>query len=883
MTGIPLVKQAGNDLLEREEPLRRLAEAFARSAAGQGRIIALGAEAGAGKTALIERFIADHAQIARTYWGACENLSTPEILLPLRDIARASGNAFAVGGDPISAFEGLLRLLSGGSKCPVLVVEDIHWADTATLDLIRFIGRRIARIRALLLITYRDEEVDVRSPLRTLLGELPAGSVERMSLAPLSQGAVSVLAARQGRNGAQLFAVTAGNPFLVTEALAVDGDLPSDSVRDATLARASRLSEEASAVLDAVSIFPRHAETALIAELVKYSIDDGLDECIDKGMLSLDGAILRFRHELARRAIEVSIPPTLQRAMHQKVVDVLRHRSDARPNEIAHHAERAGDIASLLLYAQLAGEAAVRAAASREAAAHFETMLRHRDGLKPELVVDVLELHAEQAYLAGGADRAMISMAEAASLRRRAGNMLALGRNLTRLTRFAWMCGRRAEAENFVRESIAVLETAPPGPELAWAYSHQSQLDMLASRMDSAIVWGERALELARRLGEQEIIVHALGNVGSATVDHLRSGKCPQLEQSFELAVANRFHDHVERASCNLTCTYFWRRDYQVSLSWIARGVDYATALELNHWEGYLRGWRAMIKLDRGQWDEAEDEAREICSRVFSADVYRFPALIALARLRIRRGDQDADTPLETAQRLAEVMMELQRSVYVAITLAEGEWLETAPPGETAGRRLLREVHELARERKALWAIEDTALWLHALGESVTGTESFAAPFREHVQGQWREAATGWKALGRPYDEALALSYGDESAQRQALEIFDRLGAVPAATRMRRQLRSKGARAVPRGPIAPTRANLAGLTRRQTQVLELLDDGLSNTEIATHLCIAPKTAEHHVAAIMARFDSPSRKAATDTARKLGLLGRPKIRGLPREN
>jgi len=873
MNDLRQMRDAAIDLLERDEQLRRLGDAFALACEGRGRIIAIAAEAGAGKTALTEQFVADHAQVARMYWGACENLSTPEVLLPLRDIARASGESFDLGADHIRSFESLLRLLSNGAKPSLLVIEDVHWADTATLDLIRFLGRRIARIRALILITYRDEEVDARSPVRNLLGEAPAGNVERMTLSPLSLAAVTSLAAKRGRRGEELFALTAGNPFLVTEALAVDGDVPTDAVRDSTLARASRLPDIARVVLDAVSIFPRRAETAVVADLVKGAIDAGLDACVEKGMLSLEGGILQFRHELARRAIEASIAPARRRVLHQKVVDVLKRRSDARASEIAHHAERAADVAALLKFAHRAGEEAARAGAPREAAAHFAAVLRHRDALAPVVVVGVLEHYAEQAYLMGGADIAVISMTEAAELRRRANDTLGLGRDLTRLTRFAWMCGRRAEAERFVEEAIAVLQTAPPGPELAWAYSHQSQLDMLASRMDTAITWGERALELATRLGQKEIIIHALGNIGSAKADD-GSGNCVELEQSFELAVAGKYHDHVERASCNLTCTHYWRRDYRAALEYIDRGVSYASALELTHWEGYLRGWRTMVRLDQGDWAGAEEEAQEICSRTYAADVYRFPALITLARLRVRRGDQDAETPLEAARRVSASMAELQRTVYIAMTVAERAWLESsvATPATEEARSLLREVHTLAEERHSHWVAEDSALWLCILGEPVAGTATLATPFREHCEGRWHEAAAGWRALGRPYEEALALSGGDDAAQRQALEIFDRLGAVPAAARLRRQMRAGGARAVPRGPIRVTRANSAGLTRRQVQVLGLVDEGLSNTEIASRLFISSKTAEHHVAAIMARLEAPTRQEAAATARQRGLLG-----------
>jgi DNA-binding CsgD family transcriptional regulator/tetratricopeptide (TPR) repeat protein len=794
------------------------------------------------------------------------------VLLPLRDIARASGETFDAGADHIQAFESLLRLLSGGSKPALLVIEDVHWADTATLDLIRFLARRIARVRALILITYRDEEVDSRSPVRNVLGEAPAGSVERMALAPLSLAAVTRLAATHGRHGEALFALTAGNAFLVTEALAVEGDMPTDAVRDSTLARASRLAAPARVVLDAVSIFPRRAETAVVADLVKGAIDAGLDECVEKGMLSLEGGILHFRHELARRAIEASIAPARRRALHQKVVDVLKRRSDARASEIAHHAERAGDAAAVLKFARRAGEEAARAGAPREAAAHFAAVLRHREALDSSQLVEALEHHAEQAYLMGAADLAMVSMTEAAELRRRAHDTLGLGRDLSRLTRYAWMCGRRAEAEVFVEEAIAVLQTASPGPELAWAYSHQSQLDMLAFRMGSAITWGERALELATRLQQKEIIIHALGNIGSARADD-GSIDLSELEQSFELAVAGRYHDHVERASCNLTCTSYWRRDYRSALDYIERGVAYATALELTHWEGYLRGWRSMVRFDQGDWTGAEEEALEINRRTYAADVYRFPALITLARLRLRRGDPDAETPLEEARRLSAAMAELQRSVYVAVVTAESAWLESpGAPTRDEAKGQLRAVHALAVAAGSLWVIEDCALWLSILGEKTTGTERFGTPFREHCEGRWQEAAVGWRSLGCPYEEALALSNADEAAQRQALEIFDHLGAAPAAARLRRQMRAAGARAIPRGPIALTRANAAGLTRRQVQVLGLVDEGLSNTEIAERLCISAKTAEHHVSAIMARLEAATRQEAAAAGRQRGLLG-----------
>jgi DNA-binding CsgD family transcriptional regulator len=422
-----------------------------------------------------------------------------------------------------------------------------------------------------------------------------------------------------------------------------------------------------------------------------------------------------------------------------------------------------------------------------------------------------------------------------------------------------------------VQESIEVLQAEPAGAELAWAYSHQSQLDMLAFRLDSAIDWGEKALTLARQLDQREIVVHALGNVGSARAERDDRESCAELEHAFDLALAGDYHDHVQRAACNLTCIYYWRRDYSASLAQIDRGVCYAVARELPHWEAYLRGWRAMIRVDRGEWAAAEEEAQELSSRLSIGDAYRFPALIALARLRLRRGDSDAALPLEAAGQLSATLSELQRMIYVAATRAERLWLSADMPDVAADIAMLRQLYETAQARQTTWIVECAALWRYQLGDRDFPTDRLSAPFRDHCESDWRAAAAGWLALGHPYEQALALSQGDEAAQREALDIWDRLGAIPAATRLRRLMRINGATSIPRGPIADTRSNLAGLTRRQTHVLQLVGEGMTNAEIAARLCISGKTAEHHVSAIMARLGAASRREAVTAARKLGAL------------
>jgi DNA-binding CsgD family transcriptional regulator len=304
----------------------------------------------------------------------------------------------------------------------------------------------------------------------------------------------------------------------------------------------------------------------------------------------------------------------------------------------------------------------------------------------------------------------------------------------------------------------------------------------------------------------------------------------------------------------------------------LERGISHAASRELTHWEGYLRGWRAMIHLDQGRWAEAEEEIDRILGRAYGSGVYRFPALVALSRLRLRRGDPDVETPLDEVRSLCATLAELQRSVYFAVLLAERAWLGNA--GDSKGELKtaiahLRDAQTQALAQGALWVTEETSLWLHHLGEASEGAAMFATPAREHCEGRWQPAADGWAALGKPYEEAMALGEGDEAAQRRALEIFDRLTAAPAAAGLRRRMRAQGVRTIPRGPIAGTRASPAGLTRRQAQVLILVEEGLSNLEIADRLCISAKTAEHHVSAIIARLGVTGRREVGNAARSLG--------------
>ena len=188
-------------LLERDEPRAQLESGLASARAGRGGVVSVEGEAGIGKTSLVLSFVNAHRDDARVYVGGCEHLTTPEPLGPLRDIARDSQGRFSISpvSGQLSAFEALLRLLTGGRGPALLVLEDIHWADDATLDLVRYLGRRIRTAPVLLVVTFRNDEAPSGGRLASLWADMPRDARERLELRPLSLSAVSALARPSGR------------------------------------------------------------------------------------------------------------------------------------------------------------------------------------------------------------------------------------------------------------------------------------------------------------------------------------------------------------------------------------------------------------------------------------------------------------------------------------------------------------------------------------------------------------------------------------------------------------------------------------------------------------------------------------------------------------
>src|SRR5215469_1375181 len=328
-------------LLEREQCLADLATWLHTAGRTSGCIALVTGEAGIGKTALLQEFAQRHGDV-RTLWGACDALFTPRPLGPLHDIARQTHGRLATtlgsGASPEVIFTAALDEFERAKT--LIVIEDVHWADEATLDLLKYLGRRIHRMHTMLAVTYRDDELGPQHPLRLVIGDLPHASTHRVSLAPLSEIAVTQLADRAGRTAAGLYGITGGNPFFVTEVLASARDTVPTTVRDAVLARAARLAPAARQIAELVCIVPGKLEPWLL-ESIAHPAEAAIEGCLGIGMLRHGDSSLGFRHELARRALEDTVPEGRRQQLHAKVLEVLAARPDVPAARLAHHADGA--------------------------------------------------------------------------------------------------------------------------------------------------------------------------------------------------------------------------------------------------------------------------------------------------------------------------------------------------------------------------------------------------------------------------------------------------------------------------------------------------------------------------------------------------------------
>jgi DNA-binding CsgD family transcriptional regulator len=830
-----------------------------------GILVLLDGEAGGGKTALVRQFSAAADPPRRVLWGACDPLFTPRPLGPFLEIGRDAGGEIAELVDAGAKAHQLAAAIvreAQAQRGTIIVLEDLHWADEATLDVLSLLGRRIDAVPALLIATYRGDELDRGHPLRHLLGELHSASVRRLTVEPLSPEAVRALAEPYGRDGSALHRVTAGNPFFLTEVLAEGGeDLPA-TVRDAVLARTARLSDAATAVLEAVASVPPHAGLWLLDALVPDAAA-GLEESLRAGVLDVVADGVAFRHEIARIAVEESLTPHRRLALHRGALRTLATPPDGAPDltRLAHHAEAAGDSAAVLRFAPGAAEHAAATGAHREAAAQYARALRFAGARPPAERAALLESQSYECYLTDQMPDSVDALEAAIELRQAIGDHLGEAAALSSLSRRLWCGGFSDDSARAGEDAVRLLEELPPGPELALAYSNLSQIAMNDEDMAETVVWGRRALELAGSLGETSVTVHSLNNIGTMQILAGRPEGWEGLRRSLELAERHGMEEHIGRAFIHAGWAMNRTRGYDHA-SWFDRGVTTCQDLGLEAWKHYVQAHRARWHLDSGRWDAAVADATYVLTTAKSVPLLRILTLTVLGLVQARRGVEDPWPALDEALTLTRGQSALQYLAPVAAARAEAAWL--AGDVHTVDEAT-RDVLDTARRHDGSWVIGELA-WLRRLAGLPIDAEGAVEPYSAQLAGAAGAAAEQWKRLGCPYDAALALAGSpDEQSVRAALAELQRLDARPAATMVARRLRERGIRNVPRGPQSRTKGNPADLTMREVEVLGLIQQGLSNVEIAGKLFVSRKTVNHHVSAILRKLGVARRGQAAALA------------------
>jgi DNA-binding winged helix-turn-helix (wHTH) protein/tetratricopeptide (TPR) repeat protein len=774
-----IIRALSVPLLERKDAFLALENALASTRQGVGATCLVFGEAGIGKSSLCDAFLS-RLEGVRVLRGGCEALLSPRPLGPLYDFAgqldEPARRAIREADARSVLFPTVYECLQ--DRPTVLLLEDLHWSDEATLDFVKYLGRRVAGVPVLLILTYRDDELTEAHPLRQVVGDLQR-SVIRIPLQPLSEDALAEMARQAGKPCDDVLRATGGNPFYVTEVLEADG-MPA-TVVDAVCARFFRQATPIRNLMEMVSTLPGHVEHWIVDELMDPE-GEALQEALSCGLILANDEGIRFRHEIARRAIEQSMSVPKLRRLHSRLLDFLsspagRTVASAR---LVHHAKAAGRTADVLLHGPVAARDASVRGAHREAAALYASVLEFCESLPLQARAHMLEACAWENMVSDKVTVATQRYEEALALWRSLGSVVDQGRVMVRLARSYWTRCRGQDCERMAVEAVALLESEPERPEYLDALVETTRVGMLHGRNSVVFSVGAKALQLARNQSNERLVAHLLNNIGTChcQAGHLKVG-IEMLEQSLDIGRRICDEDVIGRYYSNLPYQLVEHRRYDEADRRFAeceRTFPLGGESEWYYWQGM--GWQAHAQIARGRWNEASVNAKRALSHYRSSSTLPFSihALLSLARLAILRGEPGAEEPLREATQLAESMREPQRLGPAAVIRCEQVWLAggSLEPMVEKMTGLLAWFRELGRQAY----VDELGYWLWRCGLEPRGVDSIS-PRGLQMAGRWREAAAAWRSIGCPLEEAQALLEGDGLAIDEAALIFERLGAIP--------------------------------------------------------------------------------------------------------
>jgi DNA-binding CsgD family transcriptional regulator/tetratricopeptide (TPR) repeat protein len=847
-------------LLERDAELATLREAAAAASQRRGSVVLVSGESGIGKSSLVRTWAEDPGAEARVLVGWCDDLLTRRTLGPLHDVARATAEPLrdAIARTDTSAvLDAMLTELDHPLRPTVLVLEDVHWADEATLDVARYVGRRIERLPALLVLTYREDGLDADHPLHAVLAALPWAAVHRLPLRPLTASAVSTLAAGTDLDAAEVARVTAGNPFFVAEVVRDGGRVPA-SVTDAVRAQVQALPPEVRVIVERLSVVPGAADLALVRALeVRPEL---LSAAEARGVLLVTGREVRFRHELSRLAVLVSLPAATRIAHHEAVLDRLLEL-DRDDTAVLHHAVEAGRADVVAARGPRAAHEAFRAGANREAASHQRNVLVHAGLLDPAVHAQLLEEQAWTLYNLHRFDEAVTAAEAAVEVRAGLGDPVAHGRALTVLSRMRFLTNDPETAIATVEEAARLLEDDDDEEvRVEGLVARAVTYALIEHPAELAMELTAEAVDRTAQLGRSDLRSLALNY---RAISQCAGGGQPDirdLHEAIRLALDGGHLELAARAYANLSFELLLSREpSQATLPLLAEALAFFEDHDFASHAFDVRARQAAVLCALGRWEEAERELRALRGSTEQRGLIDLIALESLARIAVRRGDEDADELLEGAWELAVRSGAPPYIGLIGVVRLERAWLTGS---DEAAACLAALPLERLRPRVRAEALRYAQL----AGVELEVPADVVEPWASGLRGRWQDAAAAWRADRRPYELAVELAAsGQVDPMLESLRLLDDLGAAPAARLVRQQLRDRGVRSLPRGPQPATREHPAGLTVRQAEVLDRLVEGRTNAQIADELVLSVRTVDHHVAAVLQKLGVSSRQEAAALA------------------
>jgi DNA-binding CsgD family transcriptional regulator/tetratricopeptide (TPR) repeat protein len=858
------------ELRERRGQLAALQQYAREARDGHGRLVLLSGEAGVGKSALVDAFVEECA-FARVLSGACDGQFTPRPLGPLLDIAIEAGGTLerlvAEGGPRESLFAAARDELAG-APLTIAVIEDVHWADEATLDLIRFLARRLRESPSLLLVTYRDQGLPSNDQLVISLGDLSSlPGTRRIAVPPLTRAAVDKLAAGGPVSGDELYRLTRGNPFYVGEVLrGVPGEVP-PSARDAVLARLAQLPSEGHRYAEAASLLGARIDPDLLVEVAGHD-PAALDTVVASGLLVNDGPGLRFQHELARVAVEQETAAHRRRPLHQRILRVLVDGGITDEARLAYHAEGAGNAEAVLRYAPAAARRAAELRSHREAALQLERALRFADDEPGPARARLYDALAREISMLDRWDIAAEHSQQALALWEEANDAEARSGTMSFLCRVMWRLNRGQEAFSLARQAVRNVEHLGDTPALARASTDLAALLCEEARNEEVLEVLDRAERLARGLDLPDVLSDALNTRACVLAMMEDPSWFEVMRTSIEIGREHGLQSQTGRGYANVHDLLARAYRFPEAVSWFREGMTYCNNHDIATYGSCLLAGQAAVELDLGHWSEAESMSRQVLAKPYLSPANAIPPHRTLGQLLGRRGDPDGLRYLDLAVESAEATGE---AGWLGTTLPERAEIHWLRGDVDAALQDLRHAAPVVEKMNG-WRRGLVATWLQRLGQPVEiDLDALPEPARLSLAGQHDAAARAWESLLCPWEAALArFDAGTETSLRDALAEFETLGANAAVRICRRELRRLGVRSVPAGARASTREHPAGLTPRESEVLDLIVEGLRNEEIADRLVISVKTVDHHVSSVLGKLGVTSRGAAATEARKLGL-------------